>query len=65
MNETLIGTLPSGPLTNQQRRIHRNMARAEKALIVVLDLGGPDHEVTAAEARCARWHQAWKRSCRG
>lgn len=67
MDETLIGTLPSTPLTNQQRRIHKNLARAEKNLIAVLDLG-PDAEpekIQRAEALCSRWHQAWKKSCRG
>jgi len=65
MDETLIGTLPSKPMTNQQRRVHKNLARAEKNLIAVLDLGAPVERVEHAEAQCRRWHQAWKQACRG
>lgn len=70
MDETLIGTVPSRPMTNQQKRAHRRLAAAEQTLIAVLVTRDVHpEEVTAdrleaAEARCARATRAWKRACR-
>lgn len=66
MSETLIGTIPNQPMTNQQRRAHKNLGRAEKHLIAVIYSDEPTVEqIERAEARCERATRAWKASCRG
>jgi hypothetical protein len=65
MDETLIGTIPDKPMTNVQRRTHRNLARAEKHLIAVITWEAPVDQIEAAERRVNRWTRAWKAACRG
>jgi hypothetical protein len=63
MNETLIGTAPSTPMTNLQRRAHRNLASAEKRLITLLVMEAPVEKIVRQERTCSRLTQAWKKAC--
>jgi hypothetical protein len=69
-DETLIGTTPKRPMTNQQRRAHRRLAAAEQTLIgylVTYDVHPEDvplERIEQAEQRVARYTRAWKRACR-
>lgn len=65
MDETLIGTIPSKPMTNQQRRAHRRLAAAEKTLIAHLVWEAPVEVIERDERRCVKYTKAWKRACRG
>lgn len=66
MDETMIGTIPNRPMTNQQRRAHKNLARAEQHLIAVIYSDQPTPErIERAERRCDRATRTWKASCRG
>lgn len=63
MNETLIGTTPSIPMTNVQRRTHRRLATAEKRLIHLM-VWNPDPALIERQERvCARLTQSWRKAC--
>jgi hypothetical protein len=65
-DETLIGETPER-MTGAERRAHRRMADAERHLIAVLTWGTDEPPtaaaVDAAEARCNRAYQVWRRAC--
>lgn len=69
MDEIMIGTVPtSRPMTNEQRRIHRNLASAEKHLIRLLDAQPYDERITAAQISRAelvtrRLTVSWRKAC--
>lgn len=68
MDETLVGTVPTTPMTNRQRTAHRNLARAEKHLIHLIEYRESDTRITVArieraEATCRRLTTQWKRVC--
>lgn len=65
MDETLIGTIPTSPMTREQRAAHRRLATAEKTLIMHLVWEHDERVIQRAERRCARATAEWKRVCGG
>lgn len=69
-DETRLGTMPSKPMTNQQKRAHRRLAAAEQTLIahIITWEVHPEEisedQIKADEQRVARYTRAWKRACR-
>lgn len=63
IDEVLIGTRPSTPMTNAQRRAHQNLGRAERRLIVLLDTEADDHRIQRQESTVRRLTTAWKKEC--
>lgn len=63
MDETVIGTVPSTPMTKEQRAAHKRLARAEKTLIMHLVWEHDERKVERAEQRCRRATAEWKRVC--
>lgn len=63
MNETILGTIPSHPMSNIQRRAHRRLASAEKALIRHLVWEDDTAEINKAEALVNKRTTEWKKVC--
>lgn len=63
MDETLLGTIPNRPMTNAQRRAHKQLARAEKTLIFHIIWEHSPEQIEAADRRCRKATAAWKRAC--
>jgi hypothetical protein len=64
MDETLIGTVPNRPMSNIQKRAHRRLASAEKALIrhLIWDEGDVV-TIAQAEALVVKRTVEWKKVC--
>lgn len=63
MSITLVGTAPTTPLTNAQRRAHRALGAAEKRLIHLIVFEAEPSQIEREERTVARLTTAWKRAC--
>jgi hypothetical protein len=60
MDETLIGTVPTTPMTRTQRALHKRMARTEQRLIHAIMWDEPEEKIGRLERRCNTLASAWK-----
>lgn len=51
------------PMTNEQYRAHRNLGRADKRLVYLLNWSADPREIAKAQQVVNKWHAAWRRSC--
>lgn len=51
-------------MTNEQRRIHRNLGAAEKRYIALLVWDAEPERIARQERTVARLTQAWRKACR-
>lgn len=59
-----MSTTTTTPKTNAQRRAHRDLARAEKALIRLIVWEADPEKIEKANALVVRRHNAWKAATR-